>query len=219
MRDDFPKPTKDLLAKRVGSCCSNPECRRPTSGPQVSTDGVVNLGVAAHITAAAQGGPRFDETLTNEQRSDSSNGIWLCQVCAKLIDNDPIRFDRFVLEAWKRSAERQAALELSSWQRKAASDIQGRFAKAERLMPVLLEEMREDLTNHPTTRMFIVLMRGWIYNPLPGETFFIYFIDEHDDLDGKLRILGSLGLIREISFNNVKRYEFTEDFVDYLAQA
>jgi hypothetical protein len=123
-----------------------------------------------------------------------------------------------VLEAWKRSAERQAALELSSWQRNTATDDLGRFAKIERLMPVLLQEMREDLTNHPTTRMFIVLMRGWIYNPLPGESFFLYFIDEHNDLDGKLRILGNLGLIREMSFNDVKRYELAEDFVDYLSQ-
>lgn len=174
MRDDFPKTTKELLAKRVGFCCSNPECHRPTTGPQASTDGVVNLGVAAHITAAAQGGPRFDETLTNEERSDSSNGIWLCQVCAKLIDNDPIRFDRSVLEAWKRSAERQAALELSSWRRTTATDDLGRFAKIERLMPVLLQEMREDLANCPTTRIFIVLTRGWIYNPLPGESFFVF---------------------------------------------
>lgn len=86
-------------------------------------------------------------------------------------------------------------------------------------MPVLLEEMREDLASRPTTRMFIVLKRGWTYNPLAGESFFVYFIDDHSDLDGKLRILENLGLIRERFFSEVKRYEFMEVLVDYLAQA
>jgi hypothetical protein len=33
-RDEFTKETKDIVAKRVGLRCSNPNCRRPTSGPQ-----------------------------------------------------------------------------------------------------------------------------------------------------------------------------------------
>jgi hypothetical protein len=32
-RDEFLDDTKDLLAKRVGMRCSNPNCRQPTSGP------------------------------------------------------------------------------------------------------------------------------------------------------------------------------------------
>lgn len=75
MRDDFSKATKELLAKRVGYRYSNPQCRKPTSGPQKDPSGVVNLGVAAHIIAASVGGPRYDATLTQEQRIDSSNGI------------------------------------------------------------------------------------------------------------------------------------------------
>jgi hypothetical protein len=112
MRDNFSAATKDLLAKRVGYRCCNPECRRPTSGPQSVPTGAVNIGVAAHISAASEGGPRFEESLTAEQRSDSSNGIWLCQTCAKLVDNDSIRFDRAVLESWKRAAERGASMAL-----------------------------------------------------------------------------------------------------------
>jgi hypothetical protein len=34
-------------------------------------------------------GPRYDPVLTVEQRCSVANGIWLCQNCAKLIDNDP----------------------------------------------------------------------------------------------------------------------------------
>jgi hypothetical protein len=33
MRDDFTQSTKELLARRVNLRCSNPGCRKPTSGP------------------------------------------------------------------------------------------------------------------------------------------------------------------------------------------
>lgn len=69
---------------------------------------MVNIGVAAHITAAAAGGPRYDPTLTEAERSHPDNGIWLCQNCAKLIDNDPQRFHVEQLHVWKASSEGQA---------------------------------------------------------------------------------------------------------------
>ena len=215
MRDDFSAGTKELLAKRVGFSCSNPECRQVTSGPQADPAGVVNIGVAAHISAASNGGPRFDADLSPEQRADSSNGIWLCQTCAKLVDNDATRFNRAVLEAWKRAAERAAGAALASGGRETGPHLsQQGFAKAERLMPALLAEMREDLCNHPTTREFVVLKRGWVYN---SEGFYLaYYLDEHEDLGGKLQVLANLGLVREITYNNVRRFVFAEEFVDYL---
>ena len=79
MRDDFSAKVKGLLAKRVGYVCSNPNCRKQTSGPQKDSNKTINIGVAAHITAASSKGPRFDKSLTNEQRKSESNGIWLCQ--------------------------------------------------------------------------------------------------------------------------------------------
>src|SRR5262245_10988469 len=87
--DDFTEPTKDELAKRVAGRCSRPQCRAQTSGPRTNPDKSVNIGVAAHITAASKGGPRYDKRLSSEERKAAANGIWLCQNCAKLIDNDP----------------------------------------------------------------------------------------------------------------------------------
>lgn len=213
MRDDFSTATKELLARRVGYVCSNPSCRQATSGPQADPSGAVNLGVAAHISAASPGGPRYEEELSAEQRSDSSNGIWLCQTCAKMIDNDPIRFKRSVLEGWKRAAERAAAVALTQG-RSSNSTSQSGHAKIEQLMPVLLEEMREDLLHNPTTREFVILRRGWVYNSMG--LYLAYYLDEHDDLEGKLQILVNLGLIQEITYNNVRRFIFKEEFVDYL---
>lgn len=93
-RDDFRPEVKDLLAKRVGMRCSNPNCRQVTSGPQEDPHKVLNIGVAAHITAAAAKGPRYDKTLTQDGRRSPDNGIWLCQNCGKLVDNDAKRTQR-----------------------------------------------------------------------------------------------------------------------------
>jgi hypothetical protein len=213
MRDDFSTATKELLAKRVGFVCSNPECRQATSGPQIDPAGVVNIGVAAHISAASPGGVRYEADLSTEQRADSSNGIWLCQTCAKLIDNDSSRFSRAIIEGWKRAAERAAAAALTQGKGVVNTSQLG-LAKAERLMPALLEEMREDLRNHPTSREFVVLKRSWTYN---SQGFYLaYYLDEHEDLEGKLQVLANLGLVREITHNSVRRFLFAEQFVDYL---
>jgi hypothetical protein len=141
MRDDFAAGTKELLARRVGFVCSNPECRQPTSGPQADPTRAVNIGVAAHISAASPGGARYGEDLWPEQRADSSNGIWLCQTCAKLIDSDPIRFSRIVIEGWKRAAERAAAVALSEG-RQSGNRSQAGHAKIEHLMPSYSKEGR-----------------------------------------------------------------------------
>jgi hypothetical protein len=108
MRDDFTEEVKRTLAARVGNHCSNPNCRALTSGPQDNPTKALNVGVAAHITAAAQGGARYDAALSSEQRCHPDNGIWLCQNCAKLVDNDPSQFPANLLRDWKIIAEHYA---------------------------------------------------------------------------------------------------------------
>ncbi len=114
MRDDFFRSTVRLLAQRSGHLCSNPGCRRLTSGPAEDAEKSVNLGVAAHITAAAFGGPRYDTTLTPEERRSAANGIWLCQNCAKLIDSDVRRFPTETLKQWKKESTEYAFRQIAS---------------------------------------------------------------------------------------------------------
>ena len=130
-RDDFTEKTKDRMAKRVGYRCSNPNCRKLTCGSGTKKDGVVNIGVAAHICAAAPGGKRYDPNMTPEQRKDIDNGIWLCQSCAKLIDSDEIRYPVELLRKWKIQAMEETAreLEFRSGEGKEHILALGHFAK------------------------------------------------------------------------------------------
>ncbi len=105
MRDNFPKAVRVALAQRVANRCSNPQCGAVTSGPQNDVRKAVDVGVAAHITGASKSGPRYNEALSDLDRKGIENGIWLCQTCAKLIDNDVSRFTESVLRNWKHLAE------------------------------------------------------------------------------------------------------------------
>ena len=88
-RDDFNKDTVLRAAQRTAFRCSF--CRVPTIGPsRESNNAVSNIGVAAHICAAAPGGKRYDPNMTKQQRKSIDNCIWMCQVHAHLIDTDEI---------------------------------------------------------------------------------------------------------------------------------
>ena len=213
MRDDFPAPVKELLAKRVAQRCSNLGCGQPTSGPHEDPTKSVNIGVAAHITAASTDGPRFNPKLTPAQRSSPENGIWLCQNCAKLVDNDASRYPVETLRAWKTEAEHSAA---NALERKAAVLV-GReelFGRLERLMPELLAEMRQDLAAHPLSREFVVYLKGAVYWAIGHEL--VYHPDDHPDLENKLHILQNHDLIQDIAYNDVPRFRLSEQMVAYL---
>ena len=107
-RDDFKEATKRLIAERCGYVCAYPNCLAPTYGPAVDQARSVNIGVAAHISAAAEGGPRYDPSLTPDGRSGEENGIWLCSTHAALIDRDVDRFPTHELHNWKSEIENRA---------------------------------------------------------------------------------------------------------------
>lgn len=114
-RDDFKKSTIDRAAARVGYRCSYPECPNATIGASMkSNDSVSTLGVAAHICAAAKGGPRYDENMTVEERRSIDNCIWLCQFHARLIDTDESTYTIDILKEWKANAEKNASLALAN---------------------------------------------------------------------------------------------------------
>jgi hypothetical protein len=73
----------------------------------------MNIGVAAHICAAAPGpgARRYDPNLTPEERSSINNGIWLCAACATIIDRDETTYPAARLREMKRRHEESRRLD------------------------------------------------------------------------------------------------------------
>ncbi len=110
-RDDFSERTKQQIGKRAGWICSFPACGKHTIGATSDGMGEINIGTAAHICAAAPGGPRYDESMSQEDRSSASNGVWMCRDHGKAIDSTDPQFTVGRLREWKRQAEE------ASWRR------------------------------------------------------------------------------------------------------
>ena len=218
MRNDFSASAKEELAKRVGYVCSNPGCRQPTSGPQSTPSGTVNIGVAAHITAASPRGPRYDSSLPPQERSSSANGIWLCQTCAKLIDSDLIQYTVEKLREWKSDAEASAARALEH-RRAPTTASEGAFLEAERLMPELIAEMREDVRSDQTQ-----LVRQFGILPSPGVVFghtkprFVYFETEHPQLLLQVDWLEEMGFVVDVTPKSTPTFGIAPEFIRWLRE-
>lgn len=114
-RDDFKPNTKSWLAMRAAYRCSMPGCGVLTVGPSdESPTAIVNVGVAAHIHAAAPGGRRYNPNMTEEERIDIRNGIWLCGTHSIEVDRDESRYTADVLRCMKDEHERNIGKELNA---------------------------------------------------------------------------------------------------------
>lgn len=114
-RDDFSEETKRIIAGRVGYRCCFPGCAQETIGPNTEMEKRTSLGEAAHITAAAPGGARYDSSITSEQRKSAENGIWMCRIHAKLIDADATKYPVELLRKWKADAEYEQSCKVSGY--------------------------------------------------------------------------------------------------------
>lgn len=214
MRDDFSAKTKETIAKRVNSFCSNPTCRKFTTGPSETKNKSVNVGVAAHISAASKGGCRYDSSISSDERKSVTNGIWLCQTCAKLIDSDETCYTTELLYIWKENAETFAKNGLLDSNQPPLKSTKRKYTlnKMEKQMPELFSEIRNDLIQYPLRREFIIMSKNWSYN---GESL-VYYFEDHSELKGKLQVLQNHNLIREITYNNVERFIILEELAEYL---
>ncbi len=113
IRNEFSTKTKDTIGRRVGYLCSNPRCRAHTVGPNEDDSKATTVGIAAHISAASHGGPRYRDMDVSE-RVSAKNGIWLCAICATLIDRNENTYKEELLLKWKREAEEEMFKNISS---------------------------------------------------------------------------------------------------------
>lgn len=110
-RDNFPQSVINILFKRSGGKCC--KCGATTFGPHTGRhDKYQNIGQAAHIAAAAPGGPRYDPKMAPEERMSAKNGLWLCSNCHSLIDRDTEAYPLKRLRQIKKEGEERARLEV-----------------------------------------------------------------------------------------------------------
>jgi hypothetical protein len=67
---------------------------------------VLRQGKAAHIHSAGRRGPRSKPEMTASNCRALSNGIWLCDICARLVDDDEAAYPPATLQRWKSDAEK-----------------------------------------------------------------------------------------------------------------
>jgi hypothetical protein len=130
-RHDFTAKTVDVLRKRVGFLCSNPNCRKHTVGPNSDKEKATIVGVAAHIAAASPGGPRYNAFMNEKERKSIENGIWLCVNCSTLIDKDPIAFPTELLQSWKDETENEMSDQLRGVVSKSSKEEKLAFLEAD----------------------------------------------------------------------------------------
>lgn len=102
---DFSEPTKRLLGECVAYMCSNPLCRRLTIKAHITEKKSTRLGEAGHIYGASNKGPRYDQEKSDVFIKHYDNGIWLCNVCHKLVDTEKSIYDSLTLKKWKSDTE------------------------------------------------------------------------------------------------------------------
>lgn len=101
---DFPEAVRRQIAQKAMYVCSSPSCFRFT-GYGTSEGKARTIAQAAHINAAGKAGPRAKSGPSKSNLKSSSNGIWLCSICHKKVDDDPRYYTEQILGEWKKQHE------------------------------------------------------------------------------------------------------------------
>jgi hypothetical protein len=102
-------PTRIILAFRSGGICAFPKCcKHLTYEAKVGDDTYV--GEAAHIRGEKPGAARYDSSMTDEERDNVRNLIYLCTDHHTIIDKVEADWPAPALHGLKESHEKQVRL-------------------------------------------------------------------------------------------------------------
>ena len=167
MRDaDFPDAVLKEIAQKAMFVCSSLQCFRLTG--YGTTEGKARtIAQCAHIYAAGKNGPRANKDASIEFLKSAENGIWLCSICHKLVDDDPTYYTESMLKDWKEQHE------------KLMRKVVGKDLES------ALLDLRNHKRYHEETRDFLSFLENK------------RVMYEGMDLEFPPRVLDSLDLIRE----------------------
>lgn len=234
MREEFTTNIKRKVAERSCFICNNPDCHCRTIGPHSDEDKSLSDGIVAHISAASEGGPRYDPSQTQLERGNNKNAILLCHNCSDLVDKDPKRYTKELLLEWKNSHEEL----LRSWKNEV-TQVQGHVGdieKQERPFLIFKIMMRNkhnerlyifcrNITNIIATDLYINFMGEYFRNMMgtegqmsiqalqkdDGWNILIFFKQEYSDAVSKSKIqvvykgINGGEYSQEIPLNNIER--------------
>jgi hypothetical protein len=95
-------------------------------------------------------------------------------------------------------------------------ELAGSFASTREQMPELLAEMKSDL-QQPENRLireFFISRREYTLNA--GGDCFIYYENDHENLQAKVHILENVGYVIDVTPGNAPKYRMREEFVRRL---
>ena len=178
------------------------------------------VGDECQIISSKPNGPRYDPEFQPEDFDSYSNLILLCRVHHKMIDDQPETFTSDILRQLKANHERWVADALDfatlSDDLFSISSYGDSFQKVKKSMPELIKKMKDDLSKkgNEFIREFYIIGKSWVMNV--KEPCFVYFFDDHDNLQGKIHVLENYGFLIDVTPWETKKYRMTEEFVDLL---
>ena len=161
---DFSPAVKKEIAERAMYICAHPTCYRLT-GYGTEEGKARTIADAAHIEAAGETGPRAPDKQSALLAS-ADNGIWLCKICHKKVDDSPESYSEAMLKEWKHNHE----------------DVIRRIVGKD--LEAALLDLRSHKRYHDETRVFLSFIESK------------RVLYEGMDHEHPPRVLDSLGLIR-----------------------
>lgn len=165
---DFSASVAKEIAQKAMYICANPSCLCLT-GYSTTEGKARSIAEGAHILPSGGKGPRSDAIADNPtlDLSSAANGIWLCKICHKKVDDDPGYYTVATLFDWKKRHEEII-------RRLVGKDLEA-----------ALLDLRNSKRYHDETRDFVSFLEGRrvLYEGL--------------DMEFPPRVLESLNLIRE----------------------
>lgn len=134
-----PKPdTLRALYLLSGNLCAHPKCTKVL----ITKRGIM-IGEVCHIESAEVGGPRFNPSMTNEQRRDQSNLMLLCSIHHTLIDRDTKRYSVADLKKMKAAHESKFSEIADTLKQRFESQIKDHTDDTQPTVPVTLNKIRK----------------------------------------------------------------------------
>ena len=90
------------------------------------------------------------------------------------------------------------------------------FLDVQKMMPNLIAEIKNDLKRDESIREFFVTSKLRAYDDYGSQEHFLYFYEEHENLQKKIDTLQACGFVLVGKQDNQKMYQFSEDFFEFI---